>query len=366
MTLPRMRAPAIHRASEVLASVAVAGRPLSLAEITVAVQAPKSSVSSVCNALASGGLLVRGDDGTFALGPRLAELGAAAHLTRPLVRRIGVTTPATSRRFFLAEVESIRQEAESLGAEMLHRSAGDDPRQQAEHVREFLAWGADLIVVDPLAANGMADALSEAQAQGVPVVSINGVSSGADAAVTTDNPQAGVLAGQFLAQTLGYAGTVVLVDGTSATAVTDRVVGFLEALRPYRQIHVIEHLAGDNTEETARGLVAALLERGVRPDGFFGINDPTALGIADACAAVGHAPPIVGVDGSEAALNQIRSGGPIVASAAQDPYELGRMGVQLGIELRSGVQPRQSTVLLPTTLIHAGLLNGYRAWDAAS
>lgn len=365
MTVPRSRAPAIHRASRVLEAVALAGRPLSLAEVTAAVEAPKSSVSSVCTALTAAGLLVRGDDGTFALGPRLAELGAAARLTRPLVRRIGVTTPSPGK-FFAAEVESIRQEAASLGAEVVHRSAFRDPRNQAEQVREFLAWGADLVVVDPVAADGLADALREANARGVPVVSVNGATCGADAAVTTDNTQAGVLAAQFLAHRLRYAGTLVLIDGTSVTAVTDRVAGFLEALRPYREIRVLDRLAGDNTEETARDLVAALLVSGVRPDGFFAINDPTALGAADACAAVGFAPPIVGVDGSEAAVKQIRAGGPIVASAAQDPHELGRTGLELGIELRSGVRPRQSTVLLPTTLLHAGLLDDYRAWDALS
>lgn len=362
---PRIPAPAIRRAVHVLDRVAAAGRPLSLAEISASLQAPKSSVSSVCSALVTGGLLLRGDDGSYSLGPRLAELGSASHLNRPLVQRIGMTTPSTTGRFFLAEVESVREEAEALGAMFDHRSAEGDAQAQGALVLDLLAWGADLIVVDPVATHGLETAYAQAKARGVPVISINGASSGADAVVTTDNTQAGLLAGQFLAQTLRGTGVIALVDGTAVTAVRDRVAGFLEALRPYRQISVPERLSGDNTTPTARHIVEEMHSRGVRPDAFFAINDPTAVGVAEACRAAGYAVPIVGVDGSQAAVSQMRAGGPIIGSAAQDPYELGRSGVLLGVELRNGVQLRQHTVLLPTTLVSAGHLNGYRPWDAA-
>lgn len=357
------RVPAVSRAAAVLDAVSLSAHPMSLADLTRAVGLPKSSVVGICQSLVAERLLARGSDGSYALGPRIAELGAAAHIHRPLVRKVGLTVPSAANRFFHAELEGVQKEAAAMGAVVLDDEAGQDVQRQAAHITAFVSEPVDLIVVDPVSTEGLEEACARASRAGIPVVSINGATTGADAAVTTDNTEAGFLVGRHIAELLKGRGTVALVDGTRVTAVADRVAGFLSALHEYRGIHLVSHLAGDNTAATARKLVQTMLESGTRVEAFFGINDLTALGISQACSEAGLEVPVVGVDGSAPALDQIRRGGPIVATAAQDPYRLARAGVRLGVQLRSGIQPRQRTILLPTTLITPGQVHDYRSWD---
>jgi ribose transport system substrate-binding protein len=356
------RVPAVHRAAAVLDAVARAGSPLALAQLARETGLPKSTALAVSQALVGEGLLLRGQDSTYRLGPRLAQLAGAATQQRPLVSRVGVSVPAADNLFFAAELRAVEEEAGLLSASVLHRAGDTSVGTQREHLRELLDRGIDLLLVDPVTTGGLEDALSLAGVRGVPVVSMNGASAGADAAVTTDNTQAGALAGRFLAERLGGRGSVVVLDGTRVTAVTDRVAGFLDTLRQHAGMRVVARLAGDNSTPTAAALVAALLSGGTRPDAIFAINDPSALGAAAACTAVGAMPLIVGVDGSDAAVRQIRRGGPIVATVAQDPYRLGRTAFRLGVDLRAGALPTERTVLLPTRIIAERQVEDHRAW----
>ncbi|GAB95112.1 DNA-binding IclR family transcriptional regulator [Kineosphaera limosa] len=74
---PPGSAPAVVRAIAVLDALAADdAASMSLSDIARAIGVPKSSTASICAALELGGLLVR-DNGEFALGRRLVELGGA-------------------------------------------------------------------------------------------------------------------------------------------------------------------------------------------------------------------------------------------------------------------------------------------------
>jgi DNA-binding IclR family transcriptional regulator len=77
-------APAVLRASEILDALA-AHSPRSLADLTRQLEFPKSSILKICRALELGGL-VRHDLEGYALGQRVAELGAAYLATVDEVR----------------------------------------------------------------------------------------------------------------------------------------------------------------------------------------------------------------------------------------------------------------------------------------
>lgn len=72
----RSLAPAVTRAMAIMGLLAESTGPLGLSAIARELDLPKSSVANLCNTLVGGGLL-RITDGGFALGQRLAQLGAA-------------------------------------------------------------------------------------------------------------------------------------------------------------------------------------------------------------------------------------------------------------------------------------------------
>src|SRR3954469_4373027 len=118
------RVPAVQRAAAVLDAVARACSPLSLAQLARETGLPKSTALAVSQALVGEGLLLRGQDSTYRLGPRLAQLAGAAQQHRPLVSRVGVSLPAADNPFFAAELRAVEEEAALLSATVLH-STGD-------------------------------------------------------------------------------------------------------------------------------------------------------------------------------------------------------------------------------------------------
>ena len=358
----RSKVPAIARATAALDAVAQAGRPLNLTQVARAVAAPKSSVLGICQALVAERLLVRGADGTYWLGPGLAELASAARALRPVVRRVGLSVQSSANAFFTVEIAAARTAAEALGASVSACAAEQDLATQVSQIEAFIAEGVDLIMVDPVASLGLEAVTTGARRAFIPIVAINGTAAGADAAVTTDNAQAGALIGRYLTQLLPRGGGIAIIDGTSVTAIADRVAGFLSAIRVHADLRVISHLHGENTQDSGERTARQVLQEHPMIDAFFAINDPTAIGVARACTDARRVIPVLSVDGSAAAVDQVRRGGPIVATAAQDPARLAQSGLELGIALRSGIQSGHQTVLLPTRLITGDNAKDYIPW----
>ncbi|WP_170297162.1 substrate-binding domain-containing protein [Georgenia thermotolerans] len=357
----RPKAPALVRAARLLDVVAAQRAPVTLADLTRRLALPKSSVLNICNTLVAQRMLLRGHDGSFRLGPRIIELGAVVNGTERPVRLIGLTVQGAGP-FFEAEVSAATEEAMNVGASIDAAHASHDPRVQERQIREFADAGAELIVVDPVDSQSLAGAAEYARTRGATLVAINGAAGGFDAAVTTDNTQAGFLAGTYFARRFPNGARIAVIGGTRVTAIADRIDGFTRALNERGAFSIVAHVTGDNTEATGYRLGTALLRKHPDLQGIFAINDPTASGASRACRERGVNVPIVGVDGSSEALAEITSGGGIVGTAVQDPRGLARVGVRFGLNLVFGAKPANQTVLLPTQLITASDAEGYEPW----
>jgi DNA-binding IclR family transcriptional regulator len=69
-----MSAPALRRAARVLGELATHDEPLSVAELSRRLDAPKSSLTDICGALLESDVLVRDLDGRVQLGPALGRI----------------------------------------------------------------------------------------------------------------------------------------------------------------------------------------------------------------------------------------------------------------------------------------------------
>ncbi len=357
-----VRVPSVTRAAAVLNVVAATHEGVSLSDLARVVKAPKSSVLSVCLALTDERLLCRNDDGHYRLGIRVAELASAELLHPPRLSRVTIAVQTLMNPFFAAEVGAVTAQCEALSITCQVNDARQNLERQLRQVVDIVHGRIDALILDAVDSDGVAESVAKVRRNGTPVVAVNAGATGADATVTTDNTQAGELIGRHLATVLNGAGTIAVIGGTRITANADRISGFLSALRGYSRLRIVARLDGDNSTGSGATLAGVILRQHAEIDAFFGINDPTSLGIAQALQTRRRRAIVVSADGSASAVASIKAGGPIIATAAQDPALLGRIALQTAQRLYAGERPAQRTRLLPTVLISRENADSYVPW----
>ena len=359
----KTRVPALSRAVALLDAVSVGEEGLTFSELARKLKVPKSSLFNICEALVAERLLRKDDAGRYRLGIRIAEFAAAQLSHPPRLKAVALVIQNFTNPFFHAEADAIRTAAQRHNVDLTEFDARQGLDRQLDQLRSVASLGIDAVILDPVDSEGVAEGVAAVRAEGIPVIAVNAGASGADALVATDNVQAGELIGRHLGAALRGSGEIVVVGGTRITGNSDRISGFLSALRDFPGIRVVDRLDGDNTRERGRDVARLILDRHAGVKAVFCINDPTALGVVETFEAHGASALILSVDGSSEALKALRQGRGIIATAAQDPRELGRVAFRLAELLHSGARLPRRTWFLPTELIVAGNADSYTAWD---
>jgi ribose transport system substrate-binding protein len=230
----------------------------------------------------------------------------------------------------------------------------------------FVASGANLILLNAADSKGIAPAVMRAKTSGVTVVAVDvGAEGGVDATVTSNNKQAGQLDGKFVADRLKGKGNIVIVNGPPVTAVTDRVAGFLEEIKKSPGIKILsqDQNAGGSRDGGLR-VMTDLLTAFPKIDAVFAINDPTAIG-CDLAAKQAQRKDffIVGVDGAPDVVPSLKDKDSLIAaSAAQDPYTMAGKAVEIGNDIMNGKKPAQELTLIPVDLITKDNVDQYKGW----
>ena len=357
--------PAVSRAVALLDAVAASDNGLTLSDIARSLGAPKSSLFNICEALAGERLLRRDAHGRYRIGIRIAEFAAAQLNHPPRLKAVALVVQNFTNPFFHAEAHAIKAAGAAASVEVTVFNSRQTLERQLEQLRALATSGTDAVILDPVNSEEVAAGVAAVRAAGVPVVAVNAGASGADAVVATDNVQAGELIGRHLGATL-RAGDVVVVGGTRITGNFDRISGFLSALRDFPGIRIIDRLDGDNTRQTGREVARVILDRHPDVGAVFCINDPTALGVLETFEEQGASALILCVDGSSEALRLLHTGSGIIATAAQNPHELGRVAFKVAELLHSGARMPRRTWLLPTELIVPGKADAYSPWDVTT
>ena len=301
--------------------------------------------------------------------------GAAAALTTcgaqaKDLKSIGVSLGSLGNPFFIALSKGAEYEAKKTNPNVKVLTFGYDYDlgKQVNQIDNFIAAGVDLILLNPGDPKALKPAIEKAQKAGIKVVAVDTYADGADAAVTTDNVQAGRIACQYSVEKLGGKGNIIIENGPQVSSVIDRVTGCKEALGKAPGMKLL------SSDQDAKGqrdaglnVMKSLLTRFPDVQAIFAINDPQALGSNLAAQQLNRKDIIItSVDGQpdiEAALKDPKT--PMIqASASQDPYVMARKAVDVGVDLLNGKEPAQKVTLLPSTLITRDSVKDYKGWQA--
>jgi ribose transport system substrate-binding protein len=280
------------------------------------------------------------------------------------VEMVGLMLQDISNPFFAVMQDSMQQAAEQDGFQVNVQDGRQDLGQQNDQVDALIQQGADLILLNAVDSAGIASAVARAQAAGIPVVAVDVDAQGADAAVTTDNVEAGRQSCQALVDEIGGSGNILIIEGTPTSAPQDRVKGCEEVLATNPGVQVVGRQAGKNDRDSGLQLATDMLTANQDVRGIFAINDPEALGADLAVQQAGRTGVVItGVDGSPEAVKALQDpNSNFFATPAQDPGGMVLEALEVGRGLVAGNPPAERITLLKPELVTRDTVGSYAGW----
>jgi ribose transport system substrate-binding protein len=318
-------------------------------------------------------LRVRGIRRRSAMARQVVGLLFAIGLAGPAfaeknLNSVAVTVGDLGNPFFVQIAHGAQDQAKKFNpaVKFAAQSSNYDVNNQANQVDNFISAGDQLLILNAADSKGIAPAVIRAKAAGMTVVAVDVTADGGvDATVTSNNKQAGELAGQYLADRLKGKGQVVIVNGPPVSSIQDRVAGFLEVMKKYPGIKILsqDQNAGGSRDGGLR-VMTDLLTAFPKIDAVFSINDPQAVGCDLAAKQAGRKDFfIVSVDGAPEVVPFLKDPTSLIAAtAAQDPYTMAEKAVSIGYDIINGKKPASPLTLIPVQLITKDNVNSYQGW----
>ena len=286
------------------------------------------------------------------------------------LKSIGISLGSLGNPFFQALAKGAEYEAKKTNPNVKLLTFGYeyDLGKQVQQIDNFIAAGVDIILLNPGDPKALKPAIEKAQKAGIKVIAVDTYADGADAAVTTNNVQAGEIACQYFIDKLGGKGNVIIENGPQVSSVIDRVNGCKAAIAKAPGMKILSSdQDGKGQRDAGLNVMKSLLTRFPDVQAIFAINDPQALGSDLAAKQLNRNNIIItSVDGApdiESALKDAKD--PMVqASASQDPYALARKGVDIGVDLMNGKMPAEKITLVPSSLVTRENVKDYKGWQA--
>ncbi|MGH3147960.1 MAG: sugar ABC transporter substrate-binding protein, partial [Rubrobacter sp.] len=265
-------------------------------------------------------ILLAGCGGQLALSSQTADM-KIGYVPKTLDQEFWVTT----ERGALAGGK--RQNATVLVQAPTGELAVDE---QIAIVENMLTQNIDALVIAPSDSILMKPVLTRASEE-IPVILLDSDIpgwKGKTSYVGSDNLSAGVKAGKYIREQLEGEGTVGLITGIPGSVPGDqREAGMRQGIEG-TDIRVVQEIAADFDRLKSVGAMEDILQNHPDVDAVFATNDQMALGAIEALQIHGRDDALlVGVDGAVEATQAI-IGGDMDASVAQNPYAMGKVGVE--------------------------------------
>ncbi|MDK2952081.1 MAG: ribose transport system substrate-binding protein [Kosmotogales bacterium] len=254
--------------------------------------------------------------------------------------KVGITFMTTNNPFFIAMLDAVKADVEGeLGGTVLVSDGQFDVAKQTADVEDMIIKGIDLLLFNAVDSDAAEEAVTMAKEAGIPVVCLDVDAAGPrDMFIGSDNYLAGVLCGEYTVKRLDGKGKVAIINGTPITSVRNRYQGFKDTIAKFPGIEIVAEQNGETNLTKSLEVTENVLQSQPHIDAIFGINDPTGLGALAAVESAGREGKlfITGVDGSPDGVSAIVDGTAFVMTAAQDPAQIGHLGVEYGLKILNG------------------------------
>ncbi len=273
---------------------------------------------------------------------------------------IGVSLLTLDNPFFKVIGDSLTTEAAKLGYATLVVSGDKDAAKQSNQVKDFIVKKCVAIVLSPCDSKAIGTVIQEANAAGIPVLTVDIPYRGKEGKVltqiTTDNEGGGREAAAAMIEALGAAGgQVAILHLKQAESCVLRVAGFRAVIEAHNakggaKIDIVTELESGGAKDLGYKAAEDALQAHPQLRGIFAINDPAALGARAALEKAGKENQIIiiGFDGQPEGKQAIKEG-KIYADPIQFPDVMG-VEIAKAIAAYSKGDDVPAQTLIPTKL----------------
>jgi simple sugar transport system substrate-binding protein len=259
-----------------------------------------------------------------------------------------------------ANTASIQETAKELGVNLKFSDAQQKQENQIKALRSFIAEGVDVIGIPPVVETGWETVFQEAKDAGIPIILVDRRAAVPEDLYVTylgsDFVEEGRNAARTMAKIVGEKASIVELVGTVGSApANDRQKGFMEILKDYPDMKVIDSQSGDFTRDGGKKVMEAFLKKhGDAITAVYAHNDDMALGAIQAIEEAGKKPgediKIVSVDAVRGAF-QAMIDGKLNATIECNPL-LGPQFYELALKVVNGESvpkwvPSKEGIFLP-------------------
>jgi ribose transport system substrate-binding protein len=253
--------------------------------------------------------------------------------------KLGIAMPYIGQEFWAVVQKGAEETAAKMGVELTVVSSHQDPTKQISQVESFLAAKVDAILLPPADPTALIPAVETANKQGIPVIGIDTqVLGGKEVSfVASNNISVGEIAGKYIADRLKGKGKLFINAYPQHVATRQRVEGLKNILKNNPGIVIVgEEVAKLPPDSTAQA--ENVMTAYKQMDAFFGVADVVTLPFWKVAKDRGRNTSIffVGVDATGEALAAIEENNGYAATVAQQPYEMGKLGVETAIKVVKG------------------------------
>lgn len=216
--------------------------------------------------------------------------------------KIGFSNASLSnswRYFFLNEIKWAASWYPEI-AELYVTDANDKPEKQISDVEDLLSKGIDLLILSPATTEALGPAVDKAVEKGVPVVLADRTAASPNYTcfVTADMETEGALGAQFIADTIGGKGKIVLESGVAGAGPAElRLKGAKSVFEKYPDIEIAGHCYTDWSRSKAKVCTEDFMQSHPDLDAIWSDSGQQAAAVIDAYTEAGlPVPPVTGED----------------------------------------------------------------------
>ena len=277
---------------------------------------------------------------------------AAAAPAAPGKPVVALVVKTLNHPFFIDMQKGAEEAAKTAGVELVVQAAEReiDVERQMQIIENLIQRKVDALIIAPAGSREIVPVVVEANKAGIPVLVVDTrvdatalkAAGGKTATfIGSDNYEGGKLAGAFMVEKMKGRARIAILEGIPGHETGDqRLRGFRDAIKGAPGMEIVASQPANWERDQGYNVFQNILQAHPDVNALFSANDLMALGALEAIAAAGKTGQItvVGFDALEEARAAVKKG-TMAGTVAQDPAQMGRVGVAWAARVLKGETP---------------------------